>query len=105
PQGKIPPSSIVRLGLYKRFTSISFNTPNPEQLGQAPSGELNENDAGVIWGYDISQLGQVLFSEKKYSLSSSLIFISPLDCNVPSSIESLNLFWSIFFESSLSIIK
>ncbi len=44
---------MVRLGLYIFDISISFITPSPEHFGHAPSGALKENDAGVIFGYDI----------------------------------------------------
>ena len=50
PQGNMPPSLIVRLGLYVFDISISLIIPNPEHLGHAPSGALKENDAGVILG-------------------------------------------------------
>ena len=53
PHGNIPPSLMVRLGLYIFDISISFITPNHEHFGHAPSGVLKENDAGVILGYDI----------------------------------------------------
>jgi len=43
--------------------SISLSVPSPEHLLHAPSGELKENEAGVILGYDIPHLKQVLFSE------------------------------------------
>src|SRR5690606_342464 len=66
--GNIPPSRIESLGLYNFSISISFNIPNPVHLGQAPIGELNEKDAGFIFGNDILQLKQVLFSEKKCSV-------------------------------------
>ena len=53
-QGNIPPSSMVRLGLYREDISISLRVPRPAHSVHAPSGELNENDAGVILGYEIS---------------------------------------------------
>ena len=36
----------------------------PVHSGHAPSGKLKEKDAGVIFGYDIPHLKQVLLSEK-----------------------------------------
>ena len=40
------------------FGSISRLTPNPVHFGQAPTGELNENDRSSISGKLISHLVQ-----------------------------------------------
>src|SRR3954447_11343715 len=53
------PSSIdfVTSGTILR-SSTSSSTPRPEQRGQAPYGELNENSRGVISPMETPQSGQ-----------------------------------------------
>ena len=83
---------IVSLGLYIKLISISCKKPSPAQFSQAPSGALKEKDAGVIFGYDIPQLLQVLPSEKNSSSLPIRTFTSPPDCKIASSMSSVTLF-------------
>jgi hypothetical protein len=78
--------------LYSRFISICLNEPKPEHFVQAPSGALKEKESGVILGYERSHFMQLLFSESNSSSLSLMIFTSPPDSVIASSISSVNLF-------------
>src|SRR5215216_2437426 len=66
--GTIAPSTILRfLSGMIRSGSGSICTPKPVQVGQAPCGELNENDRGSMAPNEMPQLGQAKCSEKTYS--------------------------------------
>src|SRR5439155_9254308 len=64
PHGRITPSRIDRLwSPSTRSALTSRRVPSPEQSGQAPYGELNENCRGSSSGSDSPHLGQAYRSE------------------------------------------
>ena len=62
-RGRAAPSARVSSGLIILSGSIFNRVPIPEQVGQAPCGELKENDLGSISGKLKLSIGQAKRSE------------------------------------------
>ena len=73
-QGPIAPSPRVAPGSWiTSSASTSMRVPSPWHSGQAPNGELNENDRGSRSSVSIGcSLGQAIFSENRSSRPGSL---------------------------------
>jgi len=72
-QGYIPPSAIVKFGLYMRSGSISDIVPSPAQVGQAPAGALKEKRFGSSLGKE-DPSERTKLSEYKVSFLESTSF-------------------------------